>query len=113
MPLFSVNHFTSYIRKCGNKLRFILRQKNKDENVHKFYLIAKRGEFFEREWIKVIHMSRSESLKVYKITKLLHNIKVTFMKKVCVHDISIHTIFLQNRSINECARMIWHKRGLI
>ena len=29
-----------------------------------------------------------------------------FKKKFCIHDISIHTNFHQNRSINECARMI-------
>ena len=31
-----------------------------------------------------------------------------FMKKLCLHDIlcTIHTNFQQNRSINECARMI-------
>ena len=33
------------------------------------------------------------------------------MKKLCHYYISIHTNFLQNRSINECARF-WHKSGL-
>ena len=34
------------------------------------------------------------------------------MKKLCLHNISIHTNFHKNRSINECARMIL-KGGLI
>ena len=48
--------------------------------------------------------------KVLRRAKLLHNVTVTFqviytsMKKVCLHDISIHTKFHQNRSINECSR---------
>ena len=35
------------------------------------------------------------------------------MKKLCLHDISTYTNFHQKRSINECARMILAKKGLI
>ena len=47
-----------------------------------------------------------------KITKvlILNNIKVTFIKELCLHDISIHTNFHKNLSINECDRMILAKK---
>ena len=52
---------------------------------------------------------RSEGLEVIKNHKILNNLKVNFrsnmynlMKKLCLHDISIHTNFHTNRSINEC-----------
>ena len=41
------------------------------------------------------------------------NFRSYLMKDLCFHDISIHTNFHQNRSINDFARMIWHKGGLI
>ena len=70
--------------------------------------------------VNVVHKNVSQGcIKVRRsqsknITKLLHNIKVHFMsytmQNLCLHGISIHTNFHQNRSINECARMILAKK---
>ena len=54
---------------------------------------------------------RSKFLKVKKNQKTFRYHKSdisgnTLTKKLYLHDISIHTDFHQNRSINECARMI-------
>ena len=59
---------------------------------------------------KVKVVIRAEGLKVKKITKLLHYIKFTYIfpMKNCVFIliINIYINFHQNRSINECSRMI-------
>ena len=51
---------------------------------------------------KVVHKNVSQGCN--KVTKLIYNRKVTFMKQLCIQDISIYTNFHQNRSKYECPK---------
>ena len=60
--------------------------------------------------IKVVHKDIGQGCnEVIRVLKYKHKRNIScynLMKKLGLHDISIHTNFDQYRSINECARMI-------